>query len=232
VRHETTIVPGAPPPHQPIYYEEISKHLETFLGPVTEVYHETVSEYAHIDVLHFPPRAMRNHWTFVTCGMSDLPMAVPAGFPNPSGRARAELTISLPANWFDGFGTADPTMLDRGGRWWPIGLLKYAALVPCVYKTWLWVGHTMALAEPPQPFDANTQFCAFMTWPPLRWPEQAISMVAQDRQTINFLAVFPLYQDELDFKLNADHEVFLDLLKAARISELLDPYRSSIVSRN
>ena len=40
--------------------DEITNHLEAFLGPVNLVWHEIVSEYAHIDVHHFASHS-RSH---------------------------------------------------------------------------------------------------------------------------------------------------------------------------
>ena len=65
---------------------------------------------------------------------------------------RAELAISLPADWK----MKKEDFKDE--RWgWPIRLLKVLARLPIASKTWLGYGHTMDNEEP---FAENTKLCA------------------------------------------------------------------------
>jgi hypothetical protein len=225
-RYRDTAAPKPVPSALPKYFDEIVDHLEPFLGSVGSVFHEIVSDQVHLDILSFPPTGNRSFWTFVTCGMSSEPMLVPEDIDDPSSCERAELVISLPAEWC---GSGDPDQLEREGKWWPIKILKYAAHFPHLYKTWFWFGHTMAIEEKPEPLDDNTPFCAFFLAFPLGWPMESLKMIARDGRPISFLSVIPLYTDELQFKLDKGTDALLDLFDKARVNELLDPSRPSLV---
>jgi hypothetical protein len=225
-RYGDTAAPKPVPPALPKYYDDIVDHLETFLGPVENVYHEIVSDQVHLDILPFPPTDDRSFWTFVTCGTSSEPMMVPEGVDNPSSYERAEFVISLPAEWC---GSGDPQQLGRNGKWWPIKILKYAAHFPHLYRTWLWFGHTLAIEEEPEPLDDNTRFSAFFVAFPLGWPIEGVKMVARDGRPISFLSIIPLYTDELQFKLDKGTDALLGSFDKAGVNELLDPARPSVV---
>jgi hypothetical protein len=157
--------------------------------------------------------------------MSTRPMAVPQGLDDPSSCERAELVICLPPDWF-GPGL---NQLARDGRFWPVEILRFAARFPHLYNTWVWIGHTLSTEEPPERFDPGTEFCAFTIAAPLRWPAEKWKMVAHDGRSISFLTVIPLYRDELQFKLDNGTSRLLDLFDEARVNELLDPARPSVV---
>src|SRR4029079_5502573 len=80
----------------PALTDDITGHLEAHLGPVHVVYHELVSEYAHIDVHHFLPRPGPVH-VLATSGMSERAMRVPEEMT--TDWRFAELLINLPAEW-------------------------------------------------------------------------------------------------------------------------------------
>jgi hypothetical protein len=77
----------------------IAAHIERYLGPVSGVYHELISDKVHLDVYVVPPSANFPFYTLVTSGMSDRPMAVPPGAPADEAPPYAELCILLPSTW-------------------------------------------------------------------------------------------------------------------------------------
>jgi Suppressor of fused protein (SUFU) len=213
--------PDTAPPERPTYFADILAHLEPFLGAVDTVYDEVVSDKVHLDVLVFAPNDERPCWTLVSCGMSTRRMAAPQG----ASCERAELLICLPPDWFG----PDLDKLARDGKAWPIEILKYVARFPHLYDTWLWIGHTLATAEPPEPFNTGTQFCAFFVAVPLGWPEEKWKLIAHDGQPISFLTIIPLYADELRYARDNGRDALFDRLDEACVNELLDPTRSSLV---
>jgi Suppressor of fused protein (SUFU) len=225
-RYGETLAPSMAPPEQPTYFHDIVAHLESFLGPIEGVDGEIESDQVQLLVLPFRPTEHRSYWTLVTCGMSTRPMAPPAIFDDPSSYERAELIICLPENWFG----SDLKQLARDGKVWPIEILRFAARFPHLYNTWVWIGHTLSTEEPPEPFDPNTEFCAFAIAVPLRWPKEKWKMVAHDRRSISFLTVIPLYRDELQFKLDNGTDRLLDLFDEARVNELFNPTRPSLIA--
>jgi hypothetical protein len=221
-----TAAPNTAPPERPIYFNDILAHLEPILGPVETAYDEVVSDQVHLDVLVFAPTGRRDFWTLVTCGMSTRPMAVPKGMEDPSSCERAELVICVPEDWFG----PDLGQLAREGKAWPIEVLKFAARFPHLYDSWLWIGHTLATEEPPEPFDPSTEFCAFAVGVPLGFPKEKWKMAAHDGRLISFLSIIPLYSGELRFALDKGFNALLDLFDEAGVNELLDPTRPSLVS--
>ena len=217
--------PNVAPPARPTYFNDVLAHLEPLLGPVETVYDEVLSDQVQLYVLVFAPTGHRDFWTLVTCGMSTRPMAAPKGMDDPSSCERAELVICLPPDWFG----SDLKQLKRDGKAWPIEVLKYAARFPHLYDSWLWIGHTLATEEPPEPFDPATEFCAFAVAVPLGWPKEKWKMAAHDGRSISFLTIIPLYSGELRFALDKGFSALLDLFDEARINELLDPTRPSLV---
>jgi hypothetical protein len=223
-----TAAPNTAPPQRPTYFNDVLAHLEPILGPVETVYDEILSDQVHLDVLVFAPSGHRDFWTLVTCGMSTRPMAVPEGMDDPSSCERAELVICLPADWFG----SDLKQLARDGKAWQIEILKFAARFPHLYDSWLWIGHSLATEEPPVPFDPRTEFCAFTVAVPLGWPKEKWKLTAHDGRSISFLTIIPLYADELKFTLDKGFNALLDLFDEARVNELLDPARPSVVPAN
>jgi hypothetical protein len=217
--------PNIAPPAQPTYFDDVLAHLEPLLGPVEAVYDEILSDQVQLYVLVFAPSDRRNFWTLVTCGMSARPMAAPKEMDDPSSCERAELIICLPSDWFG----SDLKQLARDGKAWPIEILKFAARFPHLYDTWLWIGHTLATEEPPEPFDPHTEFCAFAVAVPLGWPKEKWKMTAHDGRLISFLTIIPLHSGELQLALDKGFTALLDLFDEARVNELLDPARPSLV---
>ena len=152
-------------------------------------------------------------------------MAVPKGMDDPSSCERAELVICVPADWFG----PDLSQLAGEGKAWPIEILKFAARFPHLYDSWLWIGHTLATEEPPEPFDPSTEFCAFAVGVPLGFPKEKWKMAAHDGRLVSFLTIIPLYSGELRFALDKGFNALLDLFDEAGVNELLDPTRPSLV---
>src|SRR5690606_33353617 len=117
------------------FIEEISNHIERYLGPVSSVFHELVSDTIHIDVHMVLPNEGCEDVRLVTSGMSDLPMSVPedAGCPG-----FAELMVTLPAGW-----KLDQASFQDENWYWPVRLLKSLARLPHKHATWLGFGHTV-----------------------------------------------------------------------------------------
>jgi hypothetical protein len=198
-----------------------------------QVMHELLSDQVHIDVFLFPPNDSRPFWTLVTSGMSDLPMKVPEGFSNPEKYQRAEMVVSLPANWIskDDFGAYQLSKFDDESRWWPIRWLKYLARFPHSFETWLWYEHTLPNDDPPKPIGPNTEMIGFLLGPPVTWPVEKMRMQAQNGASISFIALYPVHADEMTLKLNKGADALFDLFAASQVTEIIDPRRSSVVPK-
>lgn len=221
-------VPQAPAPvsEQTSYIEEIEAHLERHLGPAGDVLHELFSPDIHLDVLSYPPTAGRDHWIFVTCGMSSLPMTLREGY-DPTECARAELTIGLPKDWGDRLHSEPLSSAD----WEPVGTLKALARYVHDARTSLVWFDTIELENLRPLIQGREAFTGAIILNPITWPEAAQSLVLPTGEHLNFLGVYPLYRDELRFKLENGAAKLTDRMETQGVSEVLDTARKSVAPR-
>lgn len=197
----------------------VDEHIACYLGEVTGVWHEIISDLVHIDVHVVGPSAEHDYYTLVTSGMSDRPMTVPAGTDVPEF---AELMVHLPADWPL---TQDAFADER--HYWPIRLLKMLARLPHEYDTWLGLWHTIPNGDPPEPYaDGTTLSCAFIT-PTVVAAAEFDELVTPSGKRIAFYQVVPLHPDEMDLKLSRGTEALLQRMNEAGVDGIIDPQRPS-----
>ena len=161
-----------------------------------------------------------SYYTMVTMGMGAYHMNVPEELAEYK-LERAELAIALPADRK----LDQESMKDE--RWyWPIRLLKGLARFPIECETWLGCGHTMDNEEP---FAGNTKLCASILIEPQNAEDGSEVCVLPGGEEVNFYQVIPLYEDELNYKLEDDADALLD--KMAGISFVVNPTRQDAIIR-
>lgn len=205
--------------------DAITAHVEEHIGEIDQVWHEMISDLVHIDVHQIPPSDDRPFWTLVTSGMSDKPMTVPEGAEDYQ---YAELMICLPPDWKLG-----QKEFEDENNYWPIRLLKVLARLPHEYETWLGPGHTVPNGgEEPVPYSDNNQFvCALVLSPCLILPSEVAELQLPDGRTINFYAVWPLYQEEVDVKLSKGLDGLIGCFEKYQVTELIDINRPVSASK-
>lgn len=205
---------------RPEVAEAIDRHLEEHFGPVEFVYHEVASHLVAVHVYVIAPTDARPYRTLVTSGMSELPMAVPAGHDiSPY----AELMLALPAEWplDDKAGLGD----ERTG--WPLRLLKEIARLPHEYGTWIGAWHSVPNGDPMQPYAPTTPFAGVVVAPMLRVPAQARVIEVGDGTRVDLHGLIPLHPDEMKVKLERGTDALIEVLDRGGITELLEPDRRS-----
>ena len=204
--------------------EAIDEHLERTFGEHDGmVFHEIVSDLIHLDVYSVPATDDRPWTTLVTCGMAQRPMIVPDGLED---YRYAELLLAVPPEW--------PLDVEswKDERWyWPIRLLKDLGRLPHDYATFLYYGHTVPNGDPPEPYAAGTSLCGAVIGPPILIPAELEELEVADGRTVRLYAVFPLQRNELQFKLEAGYEALWERFEEARVTELVDPERESVIGR-
>jgi hypothetical protein len=207
--------------------EGIEAHLGAFLGDSTVVWHELVSDLVHVDVFAWAPRDERPWHTFVTVGMSDLPMRVPPDALEQGVARRAELMLCLPSSWpVPQMGAANESWTDES--YFPIRWLKTLARLPHEYHTWLGFGHTVPNGDPPEPLTPSTSLCGWLLVPPMTVPK-AFRRLEIDNEQVDFFGVIALDRDELDHKLANGVESLFAGFDRNGVNELLDLSRASTV---
>ena len=200
--------------------EAVEEHIEQYFGKFENVFHELVSPDIHVDICVVPPSEERDYCTLVTMGMGAHRMNVPEELAEYK-LERAELAIALPADRK----LDQESMKDE--RWyWPIRLLKGLARFPIECETWLGCGHTMDNEEP---FAGNTKLCASILIEPQNAEDGSEVCVLPGGEEVNFYQVIPLYEDELNYKLEHDADALLD--KMAGISFVVNPTRQDAIIR-
>lgn len=196
----------------------IEKHIERHLGDYAIVWHEIVSDLVHIDVHVVPPSKKRPFYTLVTSGMSDKPMKVPKG----AGELRyAELMLCLPPSW-----PMEEKDRKNPRNWWPIEFLKFLARLPHQYDTWLYWGHTIPRDEQASCFP-GTKLCCALIGPPSHAPEKFQQLKVSAKKTINFYAVYFLYREEMELKMEQGFEALGECLEKVNATELVEIKRKN-----
>ena len=201
-----------------LYSEEemsaVEQQIQKSFGAFERVFHELVSPDIHVDICMVPPAEERDYYTLVTMGMGAHRMNVPEELAEYK-LERAELAIALPADW-----KLDKESMEEERWYWPIRLLKVLARLPIANDTWLGWGHTM---DNQSSFAANTELCASLLTAPQCVDEGDGVCILPNGEEVNFYQVIPLYQEELDYKLEHGADALLE--KMANISFVVNPKR-------
>ena len=200
--------------------EAIEGHIEQYFGKVENVFHELVSPDIHVDICIVPPTEERDYYTLVTMGMGAHRMNVPEELAEYK-LERAELAIALPADW-----KLDQESMKDEKWYWPIRLLKSLARLPIASDTWLGFGHTMDNEED---FAENTKLCAAILTGPQGTQDGSEVCPLPGGEEVNFYQVIPLYEDELDYKLEHDADALMNKMRG--ISFVVNPTRQNAITR-
>lgn len=204
-----------------VYMEEVENHFEQLFSVKDKsehtVFHELVSEYVHIDVHILNPNSERPFYVLFTTGMSDLPMTMPddSSWDFKKIHERAELFCLLPSDWRLG---NDLTPEERNQYFWIISALKTAARYPHSCKTWLGSGHTLQYTQENVPFANNTMLSSaiflHLDYKDLdgKYGDSFNGFSTKDNAYINLFCFVPLYEEEMNFKLeNCADDLFMKL---------------------
>jgi hypothetical protein len=213
IRH-TDETDSAPAEADSELIEAIEAHVARHFGPGDKVFHQIESRWVHVDIHITEPRPWR---TLVTSGMSTRPMS--------DGRY-AELMLSLPADW----PLPGSPELDTRDGYWPYWLLQELAVLPHRFHTTLDRGDTVPNSDPPKPYAPDTGLCGALVFPPVLVRNDLPPLTVGERE-VEFLALYPLYADEMDLKLEHGLEALLDRLYDAGVTDELEPGRPSVVGR-
>lgn len=185
--------------------EAVEAHIEQHFGHFSNVFHEIASPDIHVDIAIVEPTPERNYYTLVTMGMGAHCMNIPEELRDKK-LDRAEMLICLPPDW---------EIQGQDERWyWPLRWLKILARLPGEEDSWLGWGHTVPNGGP---FAENTYLSGVMLVSPGGFGEAASVCPLPDGDEINFYQVIPLYEQEMDFKIQNGAEALLDRMQNIQI---------------
>lgn len=203
--------------------EQISRHIEAHLGKVDSVFHEIISDTVHVDVHMVKATAQFPFVRLVTSGMSDLPMTTPEGAEAPKF---VELLMTLPGDW-----RLDQASFEDEAWYWPVRLLKMLARLPHKYKTFLSYGHTVPNGDPAEPYASNTKLCGALLLPSATVPDDFLRLRIDDNKEIMFLAVLPLYEEEMNLKLRSGPGELVDRFDKFGVNDIVDVARRNVARK-
>jgi hypothetical protein len=225
------------------FLNHITRHIDRTIGPSPMVFHEIISADIHLDLHIVPPHRGpctaehpfgHDFYTIVTSGMSSRTMPSPSILEEPyDGEPEcprfAELMITLPCHWpgLRSDGTFVQDYMSEEANWWPIRWLKMLARMPHEYDTWVGAGYTIPNTPPKQPYAPNTGFSCMLLLPSALHPNSH-RLVVHDDVMIQFLALWPLYPEEMQLKLEHGLEALQAAFAAAHVTDLLDLHRPNV----
>lgn len=203
-----------------LYSEEELRAYEDFLcarfGEFDRVFHEIISPDIHLDVAIIAPTEAHPFYKLITMGMGAYRMQVPQEL-KPEELERAELVAYLPADW--------QVYSDRETDYWPIRWLKILARYPLQAETWLGLGHTVSTSEGDDRVAENTGFTGFLLLNGLGVDRQPLDFRLPGGERVNFYQMFPLYPEEVRFKLAHGMDALLARFDEADVFPVINIHR-------
>lgn len=154
----------------------------------------------------------------VTNGLNSYEMPVPEKM---KGREFNELYFCIPSYWEMNEPT-NPKM-----NWVFIWIQKMAKFV-LEKNTWFGHGHTIPNGPDKLPLSPTMNQTALLLMDPILLEEE-LAPILIDGKTVHFLAIMPIFSDELDYKQARGTFKFLQKLNLKGVNEKLDDFRTSIL---
>lgn len=95
-------------------------------------------------------------------------------------------------------------------------------------ETWFGPGHTIPCGNPPSRISTLMKQEYFLFLDPM-FLQQALEPLKVNGKTIHFLAIVPIFGDELDYKMGKGTHKIVKRFINRKIDERLDDYRSSVL---
>ena len=184
-------------------WNKVSAYIEQQYGEYENVMHEIVSPDIHCDIVIVEPTEDQPYYKLITMGAGAYQMNVPKSLKGEVYE-RAEYVIFLPKDW--------NIESDDEEFYWPIRMLKTIARLPINSESWLGLGHTVQLTEDGSPLSETAGFNSSVLLPSIGMENQCVKSLKLSfwGKKITFYQIFPLYQEELEFKLAHSLDELID----------------------
>jgi len=211
--------------HYHEHSEWIHDHLSKFFDDnLVSVFHEIPTLDLHLDVFFIKPKNSSFN-ILLTSGMSTLKMSVNGQEEKPAELEFAELMMLIPKEI-----EFEQVYTGKKKNDWIISILKQTAKFPHFYDTWIGIGHTIQAEEDMMPYSSENDFVGALILPSVTFDEN-FTQINKNGRKINIYNVFPIYKNELEFKIENGYNKFLDLLIKANAKEVLDLNRKNLIPK-
>ncbi len=205
--------------------EYISDHLDKYYSESEiKVFHEIMTFDFKVHI-YFINSKKHSFNILLTSGMSSLEMNVEEGAKNKEDLRFAELMLLIPKDI-----EFQQVYTGKNINDWIISMLKQTAKFPHQYDTWIGIGHTIQATADLQTYSAETDFVGGIILPSVTFDEK-FTQIKKNGKIINIYSLFPLYKNELEYKIGNGYNAFLDLLIKANSKEVLDNKRKNIIPK-
>jgi len=202
--------------------EALAEHLNQYYeSEEITVFHEMVSPDFHLDV-YFINGKDDDFNILLTSGMSLLEMHVPDVVEDKAAYKFAEIMILLPKSIE--FEKSYPNESENN---WIMSMIKETARFPHHYDTWLSIGHTLQATADMKPYSEQTNYVGMVILPSVTFDEEFTTIQAGD-ELINIYTIFPLYKNELEYKIEYGYDALIDKLIEKNVEEIFDKQRETI----
>ena len=154
----------------------------------------------------------------LTNGLSDYKMPVPE---KEVGKEHNELFFCLPSYW-------EWENLENPNMNWIFSWIQRLAKHVVEKETWFGHGHTIPCSKEMNPISDTMRQNHFMLMRPLLL-EEAMAPVTDGEKDINFLAIVPIFEDELDYKQGKGTLKLIRKFINKGVDEKLDDYRATVL---
>ena len=182
--------------------DKVSDYIELQYGAYETIGHEMVSPDIHCDIVMVPPTKEQPYYKLVTMGAGAYKMKIPKGLSGVCDRA--EYVVYLPKDW--------DLESDKEEYYWPIRMLKTIARLPINEDGWLYISHSVNLTKDGSPVAENTKFNSCMLLPSVGKDGQFVEPLKMGLfgKKIAFYQIYPLYQEELEYKLEHSFDELIE----------------------
>ena len=203
----------------PSHYDAVLSHYsKSFQGLQHEILHEmdAVGPPIHIHVITPPDTPFR---LLLTEGMSAGAMRTLI-----QEKRFAELALLIPRDITFTVHT-DPAKHPQG---WIIDMLRYIAKFPHLDGSWVDLGHIVqAGAESDTTFGTDCEFSGGLLLQSVTLWEEMTNIRVNDG-IIRVMSVFPLYKEEIQYRIDHGINALLERITAAQMSEMMEIGRPNL----
>ena len=154
----------------------------------------------------------------MTNGLSDFTMTVPE---LEIGREHNEIYFCVPSYW-------DLNAKENPNMNWVYYWIQRMAKHVKDKNSWFGPGHTMACGNPFQNVSAINGCNHFILNNPMLLQEELTPLTVEGK-TIYFLAIIPMFEDEMDYKQGKGTQKLLKKLQSNGVTEKIDDFRCTVL---